>query len=151
MALGWGSCSSLPQRNCQTHTWGAHLVMPPGPPLVRGGGSYGVPLGLHLVCHTIGLFIFVGGDGSRHVDTAQGLPHIGLLRAPSGSPFSEAALDTVDLLAPGTTFTSGSPISEAALDTVDLLAMSVVPVSLGTPLFGGPSLVVCPSSAVFSG
>ena len=26
MALGWGSCSSLPQRNCRSHTWGAHLV-----------------------------------------------------------------------------------------------------------------------------
>ena len=26
MAHGWGSCSSLPRRNCQSHTWGAHLA-----------------------------------------------------------------------------------------------------------------------------
>ena len=53
---------------------GAHLVMPPGPPLSRGEGSHGDLLGLLHACHVGGLSIFrtvgveiVASGGSGHV------------------------------------------------------------------------------------
>ena len=53
----------------RTHM-GAHLVMPPGPPLLQGEGSHGDPLGLLHVCHVVGLSVFrtVGVENVVGVD-----------------------------------------------------------------------------------